>query len=263
MKHGMTSKLSTFALTIALSISAFDSSSEHNHREPIVLQGETFPPYVIMSGNQVSGLAVDLLKEVDRHLSLSKPEIKIVPWNRTFQALSRGQEFSALLVSESLIEKYKLKRAGPIASCAYSLFTATGRKNISTLKEAKSLRSIGVSENSSTERLAKRLGFKNIKSYSHSPIKIEDLLKRRLDAWLGCEASIQYRSCSSQNDRSEIVKTLTIGSEDLYIAFSNNTRDAIIDDWNKAIRLVKEKNTYENLMEEYSSGCKSGRNVLP
>lgn len=263
MKYGMTSKLSTFILTLALSINTFASNPNDKNREAIILQGETFPPYVIMNGDQVSGLAVDLLKEIDRHLSLSKPEIKIVPWNRTFQALSKGQEFSALLVSESLIDKYKLKRAGPIASCAYSLFTAIDRKKVSTLKEAKDLRSIGVSENSSTERLAKRLGFKNIKSFSHSPIKIEDLLKRRLDAWLGCEASIQYRSCSSKDKRSGILKTLTIGSEDLYIAFSNNTSDAIVQDWNQAIHKVKEQSTYKTLTEQYSSGCKSGSNSLP
>ncbi|MBB6523181.1 transporter substrate-binding domain-containing protein [Pseudoteredinibacter isoporae] len=228
---------------------------DNDHRETLILQGEAFPPYVITSENEVKGLAIDLVKEIDQHLSLSKPEIRIVPWNRTFQAFSNGMEASALLVSETLIEKFNLKRAGPIASCKYSLFTAAGKKKIETLDEARKLRSIGVSENSSTERHAKRLGLKNIKSYSHSPVKIEELLVRRLDAWLGCEAAIQYRSCRSLGSQPNIKKTITIGTENFYIAFSQNTSNHIVEDWEKAISLVKEKNVYKKLTKKYSYEC--------
>ncbi|GAA6153015.1 substrate-binding periplasmic protein [Pseudoteredinibacter isoporae] len=242
-----------FLLTLSLSTSA--SYFNNDAREEWILQGEAFPPYVIDNAGTLSGFAVDLVKEITPHLSLSKPEVKIVPWNRTYQALSKGQEFSALLVSESLIDKHGLKRAGPIANCRYSLFMAAGRDSIRSLEEAKQLGSIGVSENSATERRAKQLGFKNIKSYSHSPIKIEGLLNRRLDAWLGCEASIQYRGCMSPGHQGAIVKTLTIGGEDLYIAFSKNTREEIIQDWNEAITIVKRQKTYQNLMQQYFSSC--------
>jgi len=58
--------------------------------QPVVLVSDPFPPYVIVSGGEITGIAVDIIREAF-HRTGKKLEISIMPWKRALRASQTGK----------------------------------------------------------------------------------------------------------------------------------------------------------------------------
>ncbi|QDQ27012.1 transporter substrate-binding domain-containing protein [Chitinimonas arctica] len=82
-----------------------------------------FPPYIIKQGNELSGLQVDIVRELCRRLG-HEPDIRVVPWNRALGLVKGGQ------VDGIFMPVYTKERA------EFLYFTAetSGRERISVMQ---------------------------------------------------------------------------------------------------------------------------------
>ncbi len=57
--------------------------------EKIVFATTEFPPYIIVDGDNLSGLQVEVVRELCRRLGI-EPEIRVFPWIRALNSVKEG-----------------------------------------------------------------------------------------------------------------------------------------------------------------------------
>ncbi|RXK00050.1 hypothetical protein CRV02_10575 [Arcobacter sp. CECT 8989] len=214
---------------------------------------EPWIPYQIENKDGLSGISIDLIKEIQKRIG-NKKEIKVFPWKRAYNITLRKKGYALFLTVKSKEREKLFKWVGPIASVKMRFFKNASREDldIRTLEDAKEVNSIIVEGDTVTVDVLKKLGFNNLDLNTLTSHRLNKLLENKTDLFPTDEVSFIYNLKQQGLDKKIIpVKMEAFFESKLYIAFNKETSDDIINRWKAAFEEIKADGTYNKILERY------------
>ncbi|MBN2297275.1 MAG: transporter substrate-binding domain-containing protein [Deltaproteobacteria bacterium] len=224
------------------------------HAQEVVVVTEDFPPYNYIDPNtlKITGICTEVVLAVFKELG-QEPDIRVYPWVRAYQMALK--EKNVLIYSMKRTEQREnlFKWAGELYT-PQTYFIAYAKEPfppVSSIDELKGFR-IGVLHGGAVDRALRKNGFQNVEGVSDRIQNWKKLKMGRIDFWCTCILSARYLVTSS-GDQIEDMNTVFLYEElsrdPLYMAFSAQTDDAIVDQYRQAYQAVMQKGIYAGILK--------------
>ncbi len=241
-----------FILTEIYGNSVFSAVNKSAARQKIVLYTENEPPLnFIDKNNKLSGVSIEIIKAIQKQLK-SKDEIKVVSWDTAYQIVLKTPNTALFSIMLNKERSNLFKWVGPIGRMENAFYAKknSGLK-INNLDAAKKIKSIGSNIFYYTDKLLKDNGFTNIISVNESKDLISKLLSGEIEAINFYENGIRTLIAEDKLNKEQIEKLFTFSTSFLYIAFSKETPDSIINKWQNALDKIKENGIFARICKKW------------
>src|SRR6056297_1077756 len=196
---------------------------------------------------ELVGSSIEIVREIQNRIG-DTTNIQVVPWARGYHALENKAH--VILFSTTLTEdrKPKFKWVGPLYRLDWAFFVKKGSQiNLNSLEEAKKLRSIGTYRDDAREQFLIQEGFTNLDSARNSVINVKKLIAGRIDAVIASDAGLKVSLEELGSTLDDVEKAFIIRTYELFIAFSKETPDIIVDEWRKALKEMYQDGTFKKI----------------
>jgi polar amino acid transport system substrate-binding protein len=211
---------------------------------------ENSPPASYLTGGRLHGRAVEVVREIMRRLQIPL-EIEVVPWARGY-SLATSQPNVALFSTTRLPQREKLfKWVGPIYSQTWGFY---GKKDsgiqINSLEEAKRVARIGTYHKDAKDQYLQAKGFRNLISANRNISNIRHLMDGHIDLWVSSDFNMPFlaRQAMVEPDKLELV--FAFKKVRNYIAFSLQTNDKLVRQWQQTLDAIKHEGIYDRLINQ-------------
>ena len=211
------------------------------------------------SYGQIKGFNTDIVREIMQRLNLNFT-IKIVPWKRGYREVLHRPNVVLFSMVRTFEREKLFKWVGPMCVTKFSFFKKKGSDiTINTLGDAKKVGAIGCIGDDVREKLLKRLGFTNLSSLFGKDANLrnlEMLMLGRIDLWISTGHIVFKTANDTGIDPNEIEETLTVKKAYVYLVFSKDTDDKIVNEWQHTLEAMKKDGTYKKILSQYPTGLK-------
>lgn len=211
------------------------------------------------SYGQIKGFNTDIVREIMQRLNLNFT-IKIVPWKRGYREVLHRPNVVLFSMVRTFEREKLFKWVGPMCVTKFSFFKKKGSDiTINTLGDAKKVGAIGCIGDDVREKLLKRLGFTNLSSLFGKDANLrnlEMLMLGRIDLWISTDHIVFKTANDTGIDPNEIEETLTVKKAYVYLVFSKDTDDKIVNEWQHTLEAMKKDGTYKKILSQYPTGLK-------
>jgi polar amino acid transport system substrate-binding protein len=211
------------------------------------------------SNGQIKGFNTDIVREIMQRLNLNFT-IEIVPWKRGYHEVLHRPNVVLFSMVRTFEREKLFKWVGPLNVTKFSFFKKKGSDiTINTLDDAKKVGAIGCIGDDVREKLLKRLGFTNLSSLFGKDANVrnvEMLMLGRIDLWISTDHIVFKTANDTGIDPNEIEETLTVKKSYVYLAFSKDTDDKIVNEWQHTLESMKKDGTYKRILSQYPTGLK-------
>jgi len=203
---------------------------------------------------QLTGSSVEIVREIQKRTG-NTSEIQVVPWTRGYSALE--SRANVMLFSTTLTEERnpKFKWVGPLYRLDWAFFVKKGSPvKINSLQDAKGLDSIGTYRDDAREQFLKKEGFTNLDSARNSMLNVKKLMAGRMDAIIASETGLEASLEEAGYRPDDVEKRFIVRTYELFIAFSKDVPDTVVDEWNKALKEIYKDGTFEEIYHKWYPG---------
>ncbi len=211
------------------------------------------------SDGKIKGHNTDIVREIMQRLNLNFA-INLVPWKRGYYEVQRRPNVVLFSMTRTFKRDKLFKWVGPLHVTKFSFYKKKGSDiTINTLDDAKQVDAIGCYRDDVREKLLKRLGFTNLSSLFGKDANLRNLnmlMKGRIDLWISSDHVVFKIANDTGIDPNEIEETLTVKKAYVYLAFSKDTDDKIVNEWQHTLEAMKKDGTYKRILSQYPLGLK-------
>lgn len=213
---------------------------------------EEFPPYNYTKNGQATGRAVDLLRFMWREMDVDEQPITFMPWARAYE-MGQTQPQTVLFATLRTMEREPLfKWVGPISQSKTILIGLRDNHIIlKSMTDANGLTIGIVREYASASILKEYSDIVKIDTLQTIEMAIKKLLSGRVDL-ISLEERAFRKVIDEMGlpiDQFEVAWLLHLASS--YFAFSNDTPDSIIKQFQKAYDAVMMNPAYTHRLDSY------------
>jgi len=226
--------------------------------EKINVVTEAYPPYNFEETGAVAGVSTEVVRAVLKEAGL-EASIEVYPWPRAYKMALEDANTIIYSISRTPERENLFKWIGVIAPADNYLFALKKRTDITinTLDDAKKYM-IGTVKDDAADIYLIKNGFvvgKNIERAADYEINMKKLLRERFDLWFSAELVANFFLKQYGNIPSETVKKVyflkELSADGLYMAFSRNTPDSIVEKCRTALEKLKKDGTYDLILKKY------------
>lgn len=220
----------------------------------LTLLTEDLPPLNFTRDGELTGLSVDVVRELQRRLG-NQDSITMVPWARGYRAVM--EQPNVVLFSTTRTEEREglLKWVGPLVRWDYVFYKKRGSPiQLTTLDDARAVSSIATYRDDAREQFLLQHGFTNLDSSPRLVSCARKLLEGRVDLWLDSNLTAPQIMEQIGHDAQDLEPVLTVHSNHLYIAFSRQTDDAVVERWQETLDAIKADGTYDRIQQRWNTG---------
>lgn len=203
--------------------------------QELTIMTESWPPFNFEEDGEVVGISADIVNEILERLDI-EAEIKILPWARAYDTIQNKDNHVLFSTGYSEERAPLFKWVGPLAEFKIALYAKKGSGvEINSLEDAKKVKLVGVPRESLTHNILTRMEFPNLDISENADSMLRKLFTQRTQ--LICSASIAMENMSSGLgfSQDDFVEAFVIRKSDLYIAFSKNVPDSVINEWQEVL----------------------------
>lgn len=220
------------------------------------LYTEEYPPINFSQNGEPAGLATEVVQEIMRRTGQNAP-ISVVPWARGYQeALSRPN--TGLFVTMRTHEREALfKWVGPLTRSVASFYALrSSHLSIKRLEDARESGEIAVPRDWYSHQRLLALGFSNLTPVT-GPAQVVSMLKRGRVKLMVLD-NLTLRTLLAQGDiqADEVQLLLEFVHSDSYIAFSQDTDDALVARWQLELDSMKGDGSFAAIHEKWLPGAR-------
>jgi len=224
---------------------------------PLSVMTENFPPFNFKKDNQIQGFSTELVREVMKEVN-QPDNIQLLPWSRAYRQVKDADNQVLFSVYRKPAREDLFKWVGPLFEANVVFFSKKGSGvKINNLDDARKVKKIAIQKDSAHHGFLKDRNFTNLDVVAQAKkvvgnSNLDKLLRGRVDLWMATEISGREKAKILGYDVSQLETAFIIRRNFLYIAFSKNTPDHIINQWQKALDQLKENGFYQKLRGKYS-----------
>ncbi|MBB6520681.1 substrate-binding periplasmic protein [Pseudoteredinibacter isoporae] len=239
-----------------------------HHTNTLIASTTLVPPYVYKEHGQLMGLAVDILREIEKRTELAPIDIRIQPWKRALRWAEDGtsdfvfmsgvdkarQRWGDYMSTPIIVERYRLYRLKSQAVELTSNYQQANRYRIGT--ERGCLYGHGILR----EAIDQRFSSNTISNDTESNLKM--LLQGRVDVIAGDAVRVAW-ALEKMGAGEKVVAVNFVDSEDsivlewpTYIVFSKKRdHQRLKSKMEEALKEFYASTAYQNLLKQYSGGA--------
>ena len=232
---------------LALFLTLLFSQSSHAFR----VLTEEFPPYNYTTDEgKIVGISTEIVREILKRTG--RPDnIEVLPWADGYRLAQEEDHIVLFSTTRSPLREELFKWVGPLVPNNLVFFARRDSGiNISNLDEAKQLNAIGVYKDDFGELLLKEKGFNNLEATIDNSLNIPKLLNGEIDLWIANELTGKHMIAKAGAEN-KIERVYGVQKDHMSIAFSKNTDDAIIEQWQQALDEIKSDGTYAQIFSRW------------
>lgn len=220
-------------------------------QESLTIYTEEWAPISFTHNGKASGLAVEVVQAIQQRIN-NQSQIRVITWARGWKMITEQPNTMLFTMTRTSERERLFSLVGPVAvgtTNCYALKDSVLK--INSIEDAKQAKSIGVYRASVEEQLLLEHGFNNIAPASTPLMSAKQLLKQRIDLW--CNANLTAPSILAEAGASiaDVKSLYTIRENHLYIAFSQCTPSAEIDQWKDALISLKADGSFARIYRRW------------
>jgi ABC-type amino acid transport substrate-binding protein len=221
---------------------------------PDILQvyTEQYPPITYRNSfGEITGFGTDIVKEIMKRNN-TYYDIKLSLWSNGYELALNNPNFCLFTMDRTDLRKDLFKWVGPIGTNTTYLYTLAGSGiTITSLQDAKKLKSIGTVNSWFSDQYLRDQGFSNLVSDSNPAVMTEKLISGKIDAFVCTSVTFPDILKSLGYLYNKVNPTFALMSSDYYIAFSKSTPDSKIKQWQDALDAAKKDGTYQAISNKW------------
>lgn len=211
---------------------------------------EEYPPYNYSKDNKVVGLATEIVEEIKKEHKVNG-SIEMMKWSKAYNIIQKKPNQVLYVMTRTPAREDLFKWVGPVAENKWVFFAKKGRNlKINNLDDAKKVEKIGTYKDDACEIFLIEQGFKNIDSVALDTQNVKKLEADRIDLWIAGEIQ-GYFKAKEENKQNILEKVFEIQNTHLYIAFSKDVPDSVINEWQTTLNKMKEDGRYKTILDRY------------
>ena len=243
---------------------SYAQDAKINEHQKIHFLTEPLPPisYPSPDRREIFGIGVDIIGHIAKSFGhdyknhAKKQGINIMPWKKAYNIIQNHDNYALFPMLRTQNREKLFKWVGPLVNLDAYFYRSKNApdfiKNITSLEKMNNDKvRIGVVEGYPTHLKLNDLKYKNIFAFGRTSDAMSALRIDRIHFVNNGELFYPFRLAKMGFDAKDFVKTniLTFSSSQ-YIAFSKNTPDHIIIQWQKALDEMKKTRLYDKIYEK-------------
>ncbi len=219
--------------------------------ESFSIMTEEYPPFNYTENGKLTGLSSEVMAVLVKRLG-HPDNTKVLPWSRAYNLIQNKDGMILFSMTRTEARESLFKWVGPVASNQWVFFAKKGSGvQINSLDDARKVKKIGTYKDDAAELFLKEQGFTNTESVVDDLSNVKKLAAGRIDLWIVGHLQGLYKAKTVAGDTSAFEKVFDVKDTQLYIAFSKNTRDAVIEKWQAELDKMKTDGTYDAILKKY------------
>ncbi|MEK8033216.1 transporter substrate-binding domain-containing protein [Ideonella sp. DXS29W] len=237
-----------WASAMALLMSVFALGAPH--AEPIRIVTED-SSYTYLRNGKVTGPATDIVEATMKRAQLNDYKIALYPWARAYDLALQEPNVLIFLIARTQAREDQFKWAGEFMRIEYHLYKLRGRDDVTVrnLQDAKAY-SVGVMRDDVRQQYLQSRGFEKLVVSARNADSLRMLLDRKVQL-LPLPDNDVLRFCKEANvDPAALEKVLTLSemTTGIYMAYSRQTPDEVVQRTREAFEQVKAEGMVSRLM---------------
>jgi polar amino acid transport system substrate-binding protein len=217
----------------------------------IKIYTEDFAPFNYMSDTGLTGAGTDVVREMAARLG-HDGKFEVLPWKRALQIVDNEPGTAVFSMVRTSEREDEYKWVGPIIVTRGWLYKMTDSNlEIRDLSDARKVAAIGVQAGGAAERMLREQGFKNLAALYTPGNALQLLASDRIDLWEASDLVLEHQRRKFGIDRSEVEPVIGLGIYELYLAFSLQTPDFIVDQWQMVLNDLRSDGTFAEIGRKY------------
>ena len=215
-----------------------EKSPTENHLTFRILT-EEFPPYNFTDNEKISGISTEIVREILKKVN-HPDKLEVLPWMQGYNLLQEENNIILFSTTRSPMREDLFKWVGPLVPNNTVFFAKKGSGiSISSMDDARKVKSIGVYKDDFGELLLKKKGFNNLNSELDNKLNVKKLAEGKIDLWIINELTGRHMAMVA-GLADKIEKVYEVQKDYMYMAFSKNTPDIVIKEWQYVLELLKD-----------------------
>lgn len=228
------------------------ASAASGPRGPAALRllSEEFPPINFTEGGRPSGLAVEVVQQIQRRLGLSQ-SVEFLPWSRAYRE-AQGRDPVALFAAARIAEREALFQwVGPIVTFYSSFYARSGGQRLRQMDDARQAREVLVVRDWYTAQQLATAGFRNLR-FVNDPVQgLRMLLAGRAPLFASERISMPATLASAGIEPQALDEVYTFASSEGYIAFSPGTPRDWVAAWQRELDAMKRDGSFQAIYRRW------------
>ena len=248
-------------LIVALGMVACDmTTSTTTSADELRIITEISPPYNFIDKDyQITGQSTEIVQAI-MEATGTHAEIETMPWSEGLALAEEGPGIVLYSTNRTPQREELFKWVGLIGSYEQAFFAKKGSGlQIKSLEDAMKVDKIGVYKDDAGAQFLESQGFENLDISMTDAQALQKLMKGDVDLWLGTKdgLALMAEEAGVNVDNLELMPTVVIKAN-LYIAFSKEVSDSIVNEWQAALdklkteRDIDNKTEYEKILAKYN-----------
>jgi ABC-type amino acid transport substrate-binding protein len=230
-------------MVMTLLVAGCSASDEPVANEQLQVVTESYPPYnFVNKDGQVTGQSTEIVKAVMEELGLES-EIELLIFSEALELAQKGPGVVLFSVNRTPEREDLFKWVGPIGFYEQVFFA---RKDagieLNDLDDAGQVKKLAVYENDAGAQYLKAQGFKNLDESSTDAEALKKLVDGEAQLWLGNREGFYIVAAQAGVDPDLLIEIPTVVIHaNLFIAFSKDVEDSVVEAWQLALDRLKEE----------------------
>ena len=220
---------------------------------------EFSPPFQYIAGQdttmKIVGSAVDIVNEIQRR-SGHVNKINMSIWADAYSVVQYLPNSALFATTRTPERENRFQWVGPISSSrAYFYTLASSGINIETIEQAKALQSIATPKGWFTHEFLVNNNFQNIVATSRTPSEaFLQLTSGEVQALLMTDLDVKWHADANNIPMSSLTRHMEVMNLKDYIAFSLNTPESTVQQWQNHLNNMKADGTFQTIWNNWFSG---------
>jgi len=215
---------------------------------------EEYPPVTFSKDGQATGLGTEIVQEIMRRRGATFA-IQVVPWTRGYDATLSGP-LTGLFATMRTEERERLfKWVGPLTQVNTSFYARKGEgRALADLEAAKSVDSIGVPREYYSHQFLRQAGFTNLDEAADPETMVKKFLAGRNPLMVIDNITLPELLQRNNAKLEEVELVYTFMTSKNYLAFSLDTPDELVQQWQMTLDEMRADGTIAKLYAKWLPG---------
>ena len=205
---------------------------------------EESPPFNYTREGQLTGSSTEVVREILRRLK-QPVKIEVLPWARSYKLLQSQPNVALFSTTRTPEREDQFYWVGPLFTVHFGFYAKRDRGlQLNSMADAQQVGSIGTYKEDAKEQLLISLGFTNLDSSKSPASCLKKLMSGRVDLWLFDNMGMPVVARQQGVDPAELVLALPFRSYQSYVAFSRQTPEPVVRQWQATLDAMAQDGTF-------------------
>ncbi|MEC5160962.1 polar amino acid transport system substrate-binding protein [Janthinobacterium sp. CG_23.3] len=215
---------------------------------------EENPPISFSENGKAAGLGSDVVNAIQRRLK-SAVAPQVLPWARAYAILQQEANVALFATMRTAEREAQFKWVGPIATVKTGFYARRGAGvHVASLAQAKSAGAILVPREYYSHQVLLQNGFTNLQPVTRPDIMVRMLMAGRRELMVGDNLTIDALLLNVGAKAGDAELVYTFMESQYYIAFSRQTADALVQQWQAGLDGMKRDGSFGAIYAKWLPG---------